>query len=154
MMSPVARTSGETTLPGAGATPQAAGPALGDFLAGPETRMRDLLAFGMAVEAGRPPGPDGIEALRRRAEAELESHAFRVLHNQVETIRRQAVEEQIGRLGGGLRFRGAVLANLLALALAGGGLFLARELDLAPAADLLATISDRFAQLLAQFSAR
>jgi hypothetical protein len=91
-----------------------------DFLSGSETRLRDLLAFGMAVEAGRPLPPDGVETLRRKAEADLQAHAFRLLHNQVETIRRDAMQEQVARLPRGLSFSQAVVANLLGLILAGG----------------------------------
>lgn len=79
--------------------------------------MRDLLAFGMAVEAGCPPGPDGIVDLRRKADAELEAHAFRQLHNQAETIRRQAMDDQLARLPRGLSFTGVVLATMAGLAL-------------------------------------
>jgi hypothetical protein len=127
--SEVEATSRTASSPGRPAAPQAATqpvtpaappavPAIGDFLATEETRLRDLLAYGMASAAGRV-GPDGIEGLRRKAEADLEAHAFRVLHNQVEVIRRQAMDEQSARMPRGASFGGAVLANLVALALAG-----------------------------------
>lgn len=125
-------------------------PALKDFIGSAETRLRDLLAFGMAAEAGRPPGPDGIEGLRRKADAELEAHAFRVLHNQVEAIRRQAMDEQLARTGRGLSFLGAVAANLAALLL-GGALLLAL---LAYEPSVFTRAADHIAQLLAQLSAR
>lgn len=124
--------------------------AMQDFLAGPETRLRDLLAFGMAAEAGRALGPDGVETLRKRAEAELEAHAFRVLHNQVEAIRRDAAQEAAGRLRRGLSFTGAVAANMIGVALVLGLALLAWNMD--PRA--FAPLADSFAQLLAQFSAR
>jgi hypothetical protein len=93
------------------------GHALPDFLAGSETRLRDLLAFAMAVEAARPLGPDGVDGLRRKADAELRGHAFRVLHNRVEDIRRDAMDEQVARMPRGLSFSAAVAANLAALGL-------------------------------------
>jgi hypothetical protein len=88
-----------------------------DFLTGEDTRLRDLLAFGMAVEAGRLSGPDGIAELRRKADADLEAHAFRVLHNQAESIRRQAVDDQLARMPRGQSFFGAVLATMVGVAL-------------------------------------
>lgn len=94
-------------------------PQLADFLGGEDTRLRDLLAFGMAAQAGGPLGPEAVPALRRKADAELQAHAFRLLHNQVETIRRQAVDEQLARGPRGLSFNQAVAANLAALVLAG-----------------------------------
>lgn len=94
-----------------------AGPALPDFLAGSETRLRDLLAYAMAVEAARPLGPDGVEGLRRKADAELRGHAFRELHNRVEDIRRDAMDEQVARMPRGLSFSAVVAANLAALGL-------------------------------------
>ncbi len=90
---------------------------LKEFLSGSDTRLRDLLAFGMAVEAGRPPGPDGIAELRRKADAELEAHAFRVLHNQAEAIRRQAMDDQLARLPRGQSFSGTVVATMAGMAL-------------------------------------
>lgn len=124
------------------------GPALADFRTGPETRLRDLLAFAMAVEAGRPLGPDGPEGLRRHAEAELQGHALRVLHNQVETIRQQAMAEQLARIGRGMSFGRAVLANLLALALAGGAVMLATGAGAGALAELFHRIAGLAAQLL------
>ena len=143
------RASGPTA-PGRPADPAApADLSLPDFVGGAETRLRDLLAFGMAVEAGRPAGPDGVEALRRKAEAELEAHAFRVLHNQVEAIRRQAVDEHLGKARRGLSFLGAVLANLIAL-----GLVAAALLAAGGDVPVLGQLADRIAQMLAQSSAR
>jgi hypothetical protein len=99
-------------------------PALPDFLGGSETRLRDLLAFGMAVEGGKPLPADGVEGLRRKADAELQAHAFRVLHNRVEAIRREAMDEQLARTARGVSFSSAVLANLLALLLVAAGVTL------------------------------
>ncbi|WP_372617782.1 hypothetical protein [Falsiroseomonas sp.] len=112
--------------------------------------MRDLLAFAMAVEAGRPLGNDGVEVLRRRADAELEAYAFRVLHNQVEAIRLEAVKEQLGRVRRGLSFRGALLANLFALAIAGAAVLVASRLD----PQIFTRLADQLAQLVAQLTAR
>jgi hypothetical protein len=92
-----------------------AGPAIGAFLGTEETRLRDLLAFGLAAEAGRV-GPDGIEGLRRKADADLHAHAFRHLHNEVERIRREAKDEERGRAPRDSGFLRQVLANLVALA--------------------------------------
>jgi len=122
--------------------------ALEDFLSGSDARLRDLLAFGMAAETGRPLGPDGVAGLRRQAEAELEAYAFRLLHNQAETIRRQAMDEQIARLPRGISFSGAVAANLAALVL--GGVLLIFAWLVAP--DFFAELSAQLAQLLARFS--
>jgi hypothetical protein len=95
------------------ALPAPAAPCLQDFLTGREDdRLRDLLAFAMAVEAGRPADP---EALRNKAEAELQAHAFRTLHNQVETIRIEAAREQLLRGRRSLGFTGSFVASLLAL---------------------------------------
>ena len=93
-------------------------PEIGAFLGKEDTRLRDLLAFGLAVEAGRPvAGPD-IAELRRKADAELEAQALRTLHNRVEAIRHEAMAEQLGRMARPLGFGGIVAANLLALAVA------------------------------------
>jgi hypothetical protein len=97
--------------------PNPAGFSVQDFLSGSDTRLRDLLAFGMAVEAGRSSGADGIGEFRRRAEADLEAHAFRVLHNQAEAIRRQAMDDQLARLPRGMSFFGVVLATMVGTAL-------------------------------------
>ncbi|PWS36673.1 hypothetical protein DFH01_16180 [Falsiroseomonas bella] len=127
-----------------GPDPASGLPSLRDFLGAEESRLRDLLAFGMAVQAGKPPGPDGVESLRRKAEADLHAYAFRLLHNQVEEIRRQAVAEQLDRFPRPLGFPGAVLANLAALAL--GAALVAVTLALDP------TIPSRLAELLARLS--
>jgi hypothetical protein len=105
-------------------SPAASLPDLPDFLAGSETRLRDLLAFGMAVEAGKPLPPDGVETMRRKADAELQGHAFRILHNRVEAIRREAMDEQLARTPKGVGFSAAVVANIVALLLAAAGVTL------------------------------
>jgi hypothetical protein len=90
------------------------------FREGEETRLRDLLAFAMAAEAGQPVGPGDIASLRQRAEAELHAHAFRTLHNQVEAIRTEALREGMQRSARGPGLFRLVLGNLLAIAVAAG----------------------------------
>lgn len=93
-------------------------PKLDEFLTGrPEERLTDLLAYALAVEAGS--GQGGAERFRLRAAAELADHAARTMHNRIEEIRREAVSEHLGSLRRPLGLFGAVLANLLALAVAG-----------------------------------
>lgn len=116
------------TRPGAAARPvpaavpdPAAGPSLAAFRSGgADHRLRDLLAFAMATEAGRPLPADGVETLRRQADAELEAYAFRTLHNRVEAIRREAMDEQVARLRPTTGFLGLLLANLLATCIVAG----------------------------------
>lgn len=110
------------------AAPPAAGPALADFLGAEETRLRDLLAFALAVQGGRA-GPDGIEGLRRKAEAELHAHAFRLLHNEAERLRREGMEAERARAPRGGGFLLAVAANLAALALFALGLLAVQAAD-------------------------
>ncbi len=103
-------------------TPPDTLPPLSSFMApGDDHRLRDLLAFAMAVEAGRPLAPGGLDGLRREADAALEAYAFRSLHNRVEEIRLAAVREHIGRLRAPPRFLTLVIANLVALLLLAGG---------------------------------
>lgn len=118
-----------------------------DFLSGPDTRLRDLLAFALAAEAGRAVTPDGIEALRKKAEAELQAHAMRTLHNRVETIRLEAVAEFPARTPRGLSFSRVVIANLVAIGVA-GVLALAASLGEPP---LLDALRDVLAQIFARF---
>lgn len=110
------------------AGPVSAGPPLGAFLGAEETRLRDLIAFGMAAEAGRI-GPDGIEGLRRKAEAELHAHAFRLLHNEAERIRREGMDAERARAPRAGGFARLVAANLVALALFAAGLLAALAAD-------------------------
>ena len=104
---------------------------------GAEDRLIAQVAFAMAAESGRPaaPTPETREALRGQAIAALSDFAFRYLHNRVEEIRREAAAEAAARppRGGFLRL---VLANLVALALAGGAWAL-----LASQPDLLARLT-------------
>jgi hypothetical protein len=90
------------------------------FREGEETRLRDLLAFAMAADAAQPVGPGDIATFRQKAEAELHGHAFRILHNQVEAIRTDAVREGMQRSARGPGLIRLVFANLLAIALAVG----------------------------------
>jgi hypothetical protein len=116
------------TLRTDGPSPAAAGPLLtpAAFRSGrEEDRLADLLAFAMAAEAGEPPTAESVDRLRRRAGTELTDHAFRLLHNRVEEIRRDAVAEALGRLPRPPGFATIVVANLLALLLCGGALWLA-----------------------------
>lgn len=83
----------------------------------PEMRLRDLLVFGYAAEAGTA-APD-IPALRLRAEGELNAFAYRLLHNRVEEIRREAMQEQIAGMRPTLGFATLVAANALGLVAAG-----------------------------------
>ncbi|MGX9965110.1 hypothetical protein ACVFYP_17400 [Roseomonas sp. F4] len=93
-------------------------PCLEAFLSGqPDERLRDLLAFALAVETGPPADRD---ALRAKAEAELDAMAFRRLHNQVEAIRLEAAREQLAGLRGGPGFLRLVAAQLVALGLVAG----------------------------------
>ncbi len=93
-------------------------PPLSSFLSpGDDHRLRDMLAFAMAVEAGRPLAPNGLDTLRRDADAALAGHAFRSLHNRVEEIRLAAVQEHIGRLRAPPGFVTLVIANLVAMVL-------------------------------------
>ncbi|MCK8783364.1 hypothetical protein M0638_03070 [Roseomonas sp. NAR14] len=96
-------------------------PSLADFLSDrerEEMRLADRLAFAMAVEAGQPATPELIERLRRQASADLHSHAFRLLHNQVAEIRQNAVLEHLGRMPRPPGFVKLVLATLCGLLLA------------------------------------
>lgn len=135
---------------GAEAPRDALAPGLHEFLSGSDHRLRDLLAYGMAVEANRPLSREGVEELRRAAEAELDAHAFRTLHNQAEAIRRQAADEQLARLPRGLSFTGVVAANLVAVALGVALLLLA--LLVAPAQ--MAGLLEQVTQLLARAATR
>jgi hypothetical protein len=80
------------------------------FLDGDETRLRDLLAFAMAAEAGQPVGPGDIASLRRKAEADLQAHAFRT----------EALRDGMQRSARGPGLLRLVLGNLIAIAIAAG----------------------------------
>ena len=85
---------------------------------GQDTRLADLLAFGIAAERGDAVTPEAVERAQREAEAALSDFAFRYLHNTVEQVRRDAVAEHLGRLRQPPGFLRLVLANLVALAVA------------------------------------
>jgi hypothetical protein len=102
------------------------GLSLDQFLSGKaDDRLADLLAFAMAAEAGRPVTPDAVDRLRRAAVAELDQQAFRTLHNRVQEIRREAVAEELTKMRPPPGFLTIVLAVLVALVLAGAGLWFA-----------------------------
>ncbi|MGG5811204.1 hypothetical protein [Falsiroseomonas sp. CW058] len=94
-------------------------PAPSAFLEGPDTRNRDLLAFALAAEAGRPLAPGDIAGFRQKAEAELHAESLRILHNRVEAIRAEAVQETLTRIAQPMGWHGIVAANMVALAAAG-----------------------------------
>jgi hypothetical protein len=108
---------------GAAATGQAPGPALDAFRAGRSEaeRTADLLAFAIATERGLAQTPDAVERARREADAALGDYSLRYLHNTVEQIRQEAVATHLGRLRRPPGFPRLVLANLVALAAAAGG---------------------------------
>lgn len=117
-------------------------PSLADFRSGQggDNRLIDLLAFGLAAERGEPVTPELVEGLRREAAKALSDYSFRYLHNTVEQVRRDAVAEHLGRLRPPPGFLRLVLANLVALALAGlaGGWLALHPATLAGLSGLLA----------------
>lgn len=86
-----------------------------------EDRLVDLLAFAIATESGHADTPDGLEQSRQVAQSALSDHAFRYLHNSIDQIRRDAAAEQLAKLPRPPSFGAILLANLLALAIAGLG---------------------------------
>jgi hypothetical protein len=100
------------------------------FLSGrEEDGLRDLLAYGHYARAtqdgrepvraeGDPATADMVERYRAQANAELHAFAFRYMHNQAETIRQEAVREQLGRLRQPPGLGKLVVANLLGLGFA------------------------------------
>ncbi|MDO9708239.1 hypothetical protein [Paracraurococcus lichenis] len=84
-----------------------------------DERLVDLLAFALAAERRQPATEDGIVTLRQEASRLLSEHAFRYLHNAVDQIRRDAVSEHLGRSARPPGFGTLLLANLLALVVAG-----------------------------------
>jgi len=82
-----------------------------------------LLAFALAAEATGAAMPPGVAAAlpqhRQAALTALTEHAFRYLHNTIEQVRRDAVAEQLGTLRRPPGIAKLVLANLLALGIAG-----------------------------------
>jgi hypothetical protein len=95
---------------------------LGIYVAGrpPEDRVLDLLAFALATEGNHPLTPEGLDQSRQAAGAALSAHAFRYLHNSIDQIRREAAAEQLAKLPRPPGFGAILLANLVALAIAGG----------------------------------
>jgi len=89
----------------------------------PEDRLVDLLAFALAAEKAQAATPPVIERLRQEATATLTDHAFRYLHNSVDQIRRDAITEHLGALRKPPGFGTLLLANLVALAIAGLGAY-------------------------------
>jgi hypothetical protein len=112
---------------GTPAGPPSAPPALDAFRAGRSDaeRTADLMAFAIATERGLPQTPEGIERARQDADAALGDHSLRYLHNHVAQLRQEAIAEHLGRLRKPPGFTGLVIANLVALALAGALAFLA-----------------------------
>ncbi|MCB4821073.1 hypothetical protein [Roseicella aerolata] len=94
---------------------------LARFMAGrPATeRAVDLMAFALAAEKRQAPSDETIDRFRQEAATALSEYAFRYMHNAVEQIRREAMAEQLSRLGRPPGFGTLLLANLLALAIAG-----------------------------------
>lgn len=85
----------------------------------PEDRVLDLLAFAIATEASDPTTPEAVEQSRQAAQTALSEYAFRYLHNTIEQIRREAAAEQLAKLPRPPGFGAILLANLVALAIAG-----------------------------------
>ena len=96
-------------------------PDLAVFRAGrsQDDRLADLLAFGIVAERGGLATPEAVDRARQEASAALSDFAFRYLHNTVEQVRREAVAEHLGQLRQPPGFLRLVLANLVALAVAG-----------------------------------
>ena len=92
---------------------------------------------------------DEVEAFRKKAEAKMLSHARRVPDNETKTIRQDAIPDCILRLSSGLSFSRFVIANLVAIGLA-GVLALAAISGEPP---LLDAPRDVLAQIIARFFA-
>jgi hypothetical protein len=90
-------------------------------------RIEEMLAGALAAEAGEP--PSAIHAAE--ASRMLTDHSFRLLHNQVDEIRREAVAEHLSKLrpppGFGTIFLACVAALIVAACL---GLFLIARPDM------------------------
>ncbi|HWL83628.1 MAG TPA: hypothetical protein VNR89_21960 [Roseomonas sp.] len=83
----------------------------------PEDRLPALLAYGLAAAAGTP-RPDEAPARRAEAGRALEEWAYRHLHNQAETLRREGAREALAGLRQPPGFGKLVLAGLVSLLLA------------------------------------
>lgn len=114
----------QTERPDAAVAPAEAPPPLPDpaaFRSGQseEDRLVAQVAFALAAERRLPATPDNVEALRTQAGAALSDFAFRYLHNRAEEIRQEAVSTRLAQLRRPPGFVRLVLANLVALAVAG-----------------------------------
>ncbi|HYZ32710.1 MAG TPA: hypothetical protein VE684_10580 [Crenalkalicoccus sp.] len=96
-----------------------AGPAAFQAGEGEDARLAGRIAFALAAETGEEATPEAVLRLRQQADRLLAEHAFRYLHNTIEQIRRDAIAEHLGRLPRPPGFGRIVLANLVALAIAG-----------------------------------
>ena len=95
---------------------------LSAFQGGPEAdRLTGLLAFALATERQADASPETVAQLRQEAEVALTDHAFRTLHNNVERLQRDAVQEQLGHLPRPPGLLRLITANLVALVLAAAG---------------------------------
>jgi hypothetical protein len=117
-------------------------PSPAPFLAArpPEARLEGLLAFALAAEAGDAAAtPETLAKRGAEADRLLTEHAYRLLHNHVAEIRREAVAEHMAALRPPLGFWASAAACLAALAVAGlGALWLvAHPSALAAAVSLL-----------------
>jgi len=86
-----------------------------------EERLDALLAFALAAEAGQPATPGVIVARGEEASRLLTEHAYRLLHNHLGEIRREAVAEHMAALRPPLGFWGVSAACLAACAVFGAG---------------------------------
>jgi hypothetical protein len=131
-------------VPAADAAANDSAPASGEirlWLAGrpAEERVVNLVAFAMATERGLVVTPETMQAQRDQAYSVLATYSIRNLHNRVLEIRQEAVLEHLGRVARSAGFIKIVMANMLALILAGsiaGALYLHPE-TLAALAGLL-----------------
>ncbi|MBY0336515.1 MAG: hypothetical protein K2X11_07870 [Acetobacteraceae bacterium] len=103
------------------APPAGPQPAPDRYLAGRprEERLAGLVAFALATEAREAATDETVAARRREADRLLTEHAFRLLHNQVAEIRREAVAEHMAALRPPLGFWGIAAACGTALAVFG-----------------------------------
>ncbi|MBX9701852.1 MAG: hypothetical protein K2X74_20620, partial [Acetobacteraceae bacterium] len=98
---------------------------------GAEDRLIAQVAYALAAEAGTPPqSQDALRGLRDQATAALSDFAFRYLHNRTEEIRREAAEEALAKAPRPPGFLMMLLANLVALAVAGAAVWALATPDL------------------------
>lgn len=87
-----------------------------------DSRLQGLLAFALAAEGGDAVAtPEVVRSRSAEAERLLTEHAYRLLHNRVDEIRRDAVAEHMAALRPPLGFWGVAAACLAALAVFGLG---------------------------------